>query len=54
VLIAELFGLEETAARMAKKTGVHPNTVAKYSCLIREYIAADRDAELEMQKGRVS
>ncbi len=46
-LIAELFWLEVTAARAAKKVGVHPNTVAKYYRIIRERIAADREAELE-------
>jgi len=52
-LIAELFWLEVTAARAAKKVGVHPNTVAKYYRIIRERIAADREAELEKLEGHI-
>ena len=46
-LIAALLWLEATAARAAKRVGVHPNTVAKYYRIIGERIAADREAELD-------
>jgi transposase-like protein len=49
-LIAGLFWLGVTAARLAKKAGFHPNTVAKYYRHIRKYIAAEREAGLDKFK----
>jgi len=51
--IARLFWLGVPAARIAKDLGIHRNTAYRYYKLIRERIAADREAELEKLEGHI-